>query len=78
MIITKKAYNEAIAKVKEEMCRQFEAHDKDRQQRHWTEDKFCAIHKRMDAAFGDIDRRLTALEKAKAEQRSDAVCVSRY
>lgn len=76
MIITKKAYNEAIAKTKEEMCRQFEAHDNERQQQRWTANELCDIRRRMDVAFDDINRRLDALEKQNVNR--DIVECRRY
>ena len=68
MIITKKQYNEAIEKavdkaIAEERA-QFEKVMCDRDEERWRNERIENIERRMSSAFGDIDRRLTELERA--------------
>lgn len=67
MIITKKQYNEEIKKavdkaIAEERA-QFDKMMCDRDEERWRNERIENIDRRMSSAFGDIDRRLTELEK---------------
>lgn len=67
MIITKKQYNEEIEKavdkaIAEERA-QFDKMMCDRDEERWRNERIENIERRMSSAFGDIDRRLTELEK---------------
>lgn len=67
MIITKKQYNEEIEKavdkaIAEERA-QFDKMMCDRNEERWRNERIENIERRMSSAFGDIDRRLTELEK---------------
>ena len=69
MIITKKQYNYAIEKavdkaIAEERAR-FEKRMCDRDEERWRNERIENIERRMSSAFGDIDRRLTELEKSR-------------
>lgn len=71
MIISKKKFNEAI-----ESARKSTIEDIDRERHYennwrWTETKFNDMTRRMDAAFADIDRRLTELESQPAKVAYD-------
>lgn len=72
MIITKKQYNEAIEKAVEKAVAEERARfDKmmcDRDEERWRSER------RMSSAFGDIDRRLTELEKSRNVGNGIAVC----
>lgn len=67
MIISKKQYNEAIEKAVEkaiaEERAQFDKMMCDRDEERWRNERIENIERRMSSAFGDIDRRLTELEK---------------
>ena len=63
MIITKKQYNEAIEKAIAEERAQFDKMMCDRDEERWRNERIENIERRMSSAFGDIDRRLTELEK---------------
>ncbi len=67
MIITKKQYNEAIEKAVEktraEERAQFDKMICDRDEVRWRNERIENIERRMSNALGDIDRRLTELEK---------------
>lgn len=67
MIITKKQYNEAIEKAVDKAIAEERARvDKmmcDRDEERWRNERIENIERRMSSAFGDIDRRLTELEK---------------
>lgn len=69
MIITKKQYNEAIEKAVEKVRAEERAQvDKmmcDRDEERWRNERIEGIERRMSSAFGDIDRRLTELEKRR-------------
>lgn len=69
MIITKKRYNEEIEKavdkaIAEERA-QFDKMMCDRDEERWRNERIENIERRMSNAFGDIDRRLTELEKSR-------------
>lgn len=78
MIITKKQYNEAIEKAVEkaiaEKKAQFDKVMCDRDEEHWRNERIENIERRMSSAFGDIDRRLTELEKSRKVGKDIAVC----
>lgn len=67
MIISKKQYNEAIEKAVEKAIAEERARfDKmmcDRDEKRWRNERIEDIERRMSSGFGDIDRRLTELEK---------------
>lgn len=67
MIISKKQYNEAIEKAvdkaRAEERAQFDKMMCDRDEERWRNERIENIERRMSSAFGDIDRRLTELEK---------------
>ena len=78
MIITKKQYNEAIEKavdkaIAEERAR-FDKMMCDRNEERWRNERIEGIERRMSSAFGDIDRRLTELEKRRNVGNGIAVC----
>lgn len=78
MIITKKQYNEAIEKAVEKAIAEERAQsDKmmcDRDEERWRNERIENIERRMSSAFGDIDRRLTELEKSRNVDNGIAVC----
>lgn len=69
MIITKKQYNEAIEKAVEKAVAEENARFNklmcDRDEERWRNERIEKIERRMSNAFGDIDRRLTELEKSR-------------
>ena len=78
MIITKKQYNEAIKEavdkaITEERAR-FDKMVCDRDEERWRNERIEGIERRMSSAFGDIDRRLTELEKSRNVGNCTAVC----
>lgn len=78
MIITKKQYNEEIKKavdkaIAEERA-QFDKMMCDRDKESWRNERIENIERRMSSAFGDIDRRLTELEKSRNVGNGIAVC----
>lgn len=78
MIITKKQYNEAIEKAVEkaiaEERAQFDKMMCDRDEERWRNERIENIERRMRSAFGDIDRRLTELEKSRNVDNGIEVC----
>lgn len=78
MIITKKQYNEAIEKAVEKAIADERAQvDKmicDRDEERWRNERIENIERRMSNAFGDIDRRLTELEKNRNVGNGIEVC----
>ena len=78
MIITKKQYNEAIEKAVEktraEERAQFDKMICDRDEERWRNERIENIEWRMSNAFGDIDRRLTELEKNRNVGNGIEVC----
>lgn len=78
MIITKKQYNEAIEKAVEkaiaEERAQFDKMMCDRDEERWRNERIENIERRMNSAFGDIDRRITELEKCQTARSDIAVC----
>lgn len=63
MIITKKKFEEAMAKVRIEEQVKYEKLTNERDERRWTDERVNELDKRMTRAFTDIARRLTELEK---------------
>ena len=78
MIITKKQYNEAIKEAVEKAVAEERARfDKmvcDRDEKLWHNERIENIERRMNSVFGDIDRRLTELEKSRNVGNGIAVC----
>ena len=75
MFISKKKFDEAIKNAKEEVYKEAQRRELERDKEGWTNDRFNEMDRRMSKAFGDIDHRLTELEK-RNEQRNDlAVCL---
>lgn len=78
MIITKKQYNEeiekAVDKARAEERAQFDKMKCDRDEERWRNERIENIERRMSSAFGDIDRRLTELEKSRNVGNGIAVC----
>ena len=75
MIISKKKFDEAIRNAKEEVYREAERREAERDHERWVNDRYIDMDRRMSKAFGDIDRRLTELEKRSAQRSNDnAVC----
>ena len=78
MIITKKQYNEAIEKAVDKAIAEERARaDKmmcDSDKERWRNERIENIERRMSSAFGDIDRRLTELEKSRNVGNGIAVC----
>lgn len=77
MVITKKAFNEAIAKAKKEVSSEYERRFNKREENYWRDERERELNNRINNAFADIDRRLNALEKAGTTRGDVAVC-SRY
>lgn len=46
----------------------------DRDEERWRNERIENIERRMSSAFGDIDRRLTELEKSRNVGNGIAVC----
>ena len=78
MIITKKQYNEAIKEVVDkaitEERAQFDKMMCDRDKERWSNERIENIERRMNSVFGDIDRRLTELEKSRNVGNCTAIC----
>ena len=78
MIITKKQYDEAIEKaVKKAVAEERARAEKkmcDRDEERWRNERIENIERRMSSVFGDIDRRLTELEKSRNVGNGIAVC----
>lgn len=74
MIITKKKFEEEIAKVRAEEQTKFEKWQDERNEKRWLDERLCNMDRRMRDAFGDIDRRLTELEKHQSARPEIAVC----
>lgn len=77
MIITKKKFDEAMAKVRAEEQAKFEKWQDDRDEKRWVDDRMTQIDMRINKAFGDIDRRLTELEKHQTVHPDVPMC-SKY
>jgi hypothetical protein len=63
MIITKKKFEEAMAKVRVEEQAKYEKWAEEREEKRWNDERINELDKRMSRAFNDIARRLTELEK---------------
>ena len=75
MFISKKKFDEAIKNAKEEVYKEVERREIQRDHERWMDDRFNDMDRRISKAFSDIARRLTELEK-RNEQRNDLpVCV---
>ncbi|MCI6986633.1 MAG: hypothetical protein MR906_01300 [Clostridium sp.] len=77
MFISKKKFDEAIKNAKEEVYKEVQRREFERDREQWTNDRFNDMDRRMSKAFGDIDRRLTELEK-RNEQRNDIPVCPKY
>ena len=77
MVITKKAFESAIKNAKEEVYKEVERREIERNNERWMNDRFNDIERRMSNVFGDIDRRLTDLEK-RNERRNDIPVCPKY
>lgn len=77
MFISKKKFDEAIKNAKEEVYKEVQRRELERDNELWTNNRFDDMNRRMSNAFADIDRRLTELEK-RNEQRNDVPVCSRY
>lgn len=77
MFITKKNFKEEICKAKEEVAKDYESRLAMREENRWRDDRERDLNCRINNAFSDIDRRLTALEKASTP-RGNEVTFSRY
>lgn len=78
MIISKKKFDEAIRNAKEEVYREVERREAERDHERWVNDRFNEMDRRMSKAFGDIDRRLTELEKRSAQRSNDIAVCAKY
>ena len=78
MIISKKKFDEAIRNAKEEVYREVERREAERDRERWTSDRLDEANKRMSKAFGDIDRRLTELEKRSAQRSNGIAACAKY
>ena len=78
MIISKKKFDEAIRNAKEEVYKEVERREIERNNERWTNDRFNDMDRRMSIAFGDIDRRLTELEKRSAQRSNDIAVCAKY
>lgn len=78
MFISKKKFDEAIRNAKEEVYREVERREIEQNKEHWTNERFTNMDRRMSKAFGDIDRRLTELEKRSVQRSNDIVVCSQY
>ena len=80
MIISKKKFDEAIKEAAEnaiaEEQRKMDKYMENENYRHYINDRFENIGRRLDRAFSDIDRRLTELESQpnKTVYDSGVVC----
>lgn len=71
MIISKKKFEEAVAKRIDEAIMRLE------NERYYNQ-RFGELDERMGRAFNDIDRRLTELEKKSVKADQYAVCSNHY
>ena len=78
MIITKKKFEEAMAKVRAEEQAKYEEWAKERDERLWQDERINELDKRMTRAFNDIARRLTELEKQSTTPNAVAAYPSGY
>ena len=75
MFISKKKFDEAIKNAKEEVYKEAQQRELERDSERWTNDRFNDMDRRMSKAFGDIDRRLTELEKRNEQRNDHPVCL---
>ncbi len=75
MFISKKKFDEAIKNAKEEVYKEAQRRELERDKEQWTNDRFNDMDRRMSKAFGDIDRRLTELEKRNGQRNDIPVCL---
>lgn len=74
MFISKKKFDEAIRNAKEEVYQESQQREYQKDHERWINDRINEMDRRMSKAFGDIDRRLTELEK-RSVQRSNGIAV---
>ena len=77
MFISKKKFDEAIKNAKEEVYKEVQRRELERDNERWTNDRFNDMDRRMSKAFGDMDRLLAGLEK-RNEQRNDLPVCLKY
>ena len=75
MFISKKKFDEAIKNAKEEVYKEAQRRELERNNEIWTNDRFNDMDRRMSKAFEDIDRRLTELEKRNEQRNDRPVCL---
>jgi len=83
MIITKKQFEEALAKARkdaaEEAYRQCSHNEANRENERNLNERFNHLDRRLDKAFTDIDRRIGELEsKYESKSRRDEPVCFRY
>lgn len=76
MFISKKKFDEAIKNAKEEVYKEAQRRELERDNERWMNDRFNEMDRRMNKAFGDIDRRLTELEKRNEQRNNLPVCLN--
>ena len=77
MFISKKKFDEAIKNAKEEVYKEVQRRELERDNERCTNDRFNDMDRRMSKAFGDINLRLIELEK-RNEQRNDLPVCLKY
>ena len=75
MFISKKKFDETIKNAKEEVYKEVQRKELERDNERWTNARFNDMDRRMSKAFGDIDRRLTELEKRNGQRNDLPVCL---
>lgn len=77
MIISKKKYDNDIREAKAEMEKEFEMRMNRMHEERYQDERIVDINRRMDNAFCDINRRLSALEE-KTKPIGDYPVCPRY
>lgn len=78
MFISKKKFDDAIKNAKEEVYKEVQQRDFERDHERWMNDRINEMDRRMSKAFGDIDRRLTELEKRSVQRSNDIAVCAKY
>lgn len=78
MIITRKKFEEAMAKVRAEEQAKYEKWANERDERRWQDERINELDKRMSRAFVDIARRLTELEKQSTTLNAVGIYPNNY
>ena len=79
MIISKKAFDNAIKEAQNKIIIEQERRCEERDRERYLDDRFRDLNSRMSFAFADIDRRLNELEKSNAPKGDSSFpSVSRY